>query len=51
MYGVAAENLGQADHLPIVQTIGADEIWLALGAWVLTFVAMLSHLARTLVPR
>ena len=47
MYGVAGHYLGQADHLPIVHAIGADEIWVALGAWVVTCVAMLRHLART----
>jgi hypothetical protein len=31
-----------------VQTIGADESWVALAAWILTFVAMLTHLGRTL---
>ena len=36
MYGVAGESLGQADHLPIVHAIGAGEIWVALGAWVVT---------------
>ena len=47
MYGVAGESLGQADHLPIVHAIGAGEIWVALGAWVVTCAAMLRHLART----
>ncbi len=51
MYGVGGQYLGHADHLPIVQSIGADEIWVALAAWVLTFAAMLAHLARTLLPR
>lgn len=48
MYGVGAHYLGQADHLPIVQAIGADESWVALAAWTLTFVAMLVHLVQTL---
>jgi tellurite resistance protein TehA-like permease len=48
MYGVGAHYLGDADHLPIVKTIGADESWVALAAWVLVFAAMLAHLARTL---
>ena len=48
MYGVAGHYLGQADQLPLVQTIGADESWVALTAWILTFVAMLTHLGRTL---
>jgi tellurite resistance protein TehA-like permease len=48
MYGVGAHYLGQADHLPIVRAIGADEAWIALAAWTLTFLAMLQHLVRTL---
>jgi tellurite resistance protein TehA-like permease len=48
MYGVGAHYLGQADHLPIVKAIGADESWVALGAWLITFAAMLRHLTRTL---
>jgi tellurite resistance protein TehA-like permease len=46
MYGVAGQYLGHADHLPIVEAIGADESWVALAAWTLTFAAMLHHLAR-----
>ena len=49
MYGVGSHYLGQADRLPIVRVIGADESWVALGAWVLTFVAMLHNLVRILV--
>jgi tellurite resistance protein TehA-like permease len=48
MYGVGGHYLGQADHLPIVQAVGANEGWVALGAWVLTFLAMLAHLVETL---
>jgi tellurite resistance protein TehA-like permease len=47
MYGVGAHYLGQADHLPIVRAIGADESWVALAVWGLTFLAMLAHLARS----
>lgn len=47
MYGVAGHYLGQADHLPIVKAIGADEGWVALAAWLATFAAMLQHLARS----
>ena len=49
MYGVAGHYLGSADHLPIVRVIGENETWVALGAWSLTFIAMLVHLLRTLV--
>jgi tellurite resistance protein TehA-like permease len=48
MYGVGAHYLGQADHLPILRAIGADESWIALAAWTITFLAMLQHLVRTL---
>jgi tellurite resistance protein TehA-like permease len=50
MYGVGSHYLGQADHLPIVESIGANESWVALAAWILTFVAMVYHLVRTLAP-
>jgi tellurite resistance protein TehA-like permease len=50
MYGVAGDYLGQADHLPLVAAIGADERWVALVAWLLTFLAMLRHLVRTVLP-
>jgi tellurite resistance protein TehA-like permease len=49
MYGVAGYYLGQADHLPIVSAIGYTETWVAVSAWLLTFVAMLIHLLRTLL--
>jgi tellurite resistance protein TehA-like permease len=45
MYGVGSQYLGQAEHLPIVNAIGAGESWVTLAAWVLTFLAMGSHLA------
>ena len=45
MYGVGSHYLGQADHLPILESIGAHESWVALAAWILTFLAMLAHLA------
>ena len=49
MYGIGSYLIGQADGLPIVTSIGADELWVAFGVWVVTFVAMLQSLAR-LVP-
>jgi len=49
MYGVGSHYLGQADQLPIVRIIGADESWVAFGAWALTFVAMVHNLVRVLV--
>ncbi|MGH3413905.1 MAG: tellurite resistance/C4-dicarboxylate transporter family protein [Marmoricola sp.] len=48
MYGVGGHFLGEADRLPIVRAIGADESWFALAVWVVVFAAMLAHLARML---
>jgi hypothetical protein len=46
---VAGRFLGDADDLHIIRTIGDGELWVALAAWTLVFVAMLGHLARTLL--
>ena len=52
MYSVASLTLGEADHLPIVAWIGATWLWVALAAWVVTFVAMLRHNVLTFaLPR
>jgi tellurite resistance protein TehA-like permease len=48
MYGVCGQYLGEADHLPSVEMIGASESWFALAAWIVTFVAMLHHLVTTI---
>ncbi|WP_328516204.1 tellurite resistance/C4-dicarboxylate transporter family protein [Mycobacterium canetti] len=50
MYGVGAYRLGLAAHLPIVESIGEFEGWVALAVWTITFVAMLHHLAATIGP-
>lgn len=47
MYGVGGHYLGQADRLPLVEAIGDGESWIALAAWVLTFLAMVRALVRT----
>lgn len=47
MYGVGGHFLGEADHLPVLRAIGANESWVALAAWGLTFLAMLRYLAKT----
>lgn len=49
MYAVASLYLGRADHLPLVETVGAVVIWIALAAWLLTFVVMSRHVIRTVV--
>ncbi len=46
MYGVGSQFLGEVDRLPIVHAIGLGESWIALTAWVVTFVAMLVNLWR-----
>jgi len=52
MYAVAGIYLGRADRLPVVETIGRGELWVALSAWAITLVAMIAHVLRTVfVPR
>lgn len=48
MYGVGGHYLGQADKLPMVQTIGDVQSWIALAVWAITFCAMLHHLVVTI---
>jgi tellurite resistance protein TehA-like permease len=47
MYGVGSHYLGVADHLPMVASVGDVVIWVAVGVWAVTFVAMLRHLWRS----
>jgi tellurite resistance protein TehA-like permease len=49
MYGVAGIYLGRADHLPIVETIGAVELWVAFAAWLTVFAAMVRNVATTVI--
>ncbi|MGH3276901.1 MAG: tellurite resistance/C4-dicarboxylate transporter family protein [Streptosporangiaceae bacterium] len=49
MYAVAGHDLGQAAHVPIISSIGGAESWVALGAWTLTFAAMVRHLYVTVL--
>lgn len=49
MYAVAGIYLGQADHLPLVGSIGSAELWVAFAAWAGTFVAMARHIWRTVL--
>ncbi|MFV0251871.1 MAG: tellurite resistance/C4-dicarboxylate transporter family protein [Beutenbergiaceae bacterium] len=51
MYSVASMWLGEADSLPIVGGIGANWLWVAVTAWVLTFVAMSRNVWRILTGR
>lgn len=47
MYSVAGIYLGRVNNLPFVETVGSAWMWVAVTAWILTFVAML----RTIVLR
>jgi tellurite resistance protein TehA-like permease len=47
MYAVASIYLGRADELPVVQTIGRGELWVAFTVWMVVFVAMTRHVANT----
>jgi tellurite resistance protein TehA-like permease len=51
MYSVASMYLGRVDRLPLVEAIGQGWIWVALGAWVVVFVAMGRHVVLSLVGR
>ena len=51
MYAVASTYLGRADHLPILEAIGAGWIWVALTAWALVFAGMVSDIIRQLRRR
>jgi tellurite resistance protein TehA-like permease len=48
MYGVASHYLGMAAHLSVLREIGVQEAWVALGVWLVAFVAMSYHLLRAL---
>ena len=48
-YGVGSQFLGTVDSLPIVHAIGYVESWVALAAWVGTFVWMLINIWRTVL--
>ncbi|TDO44187.1 tellurite resistance protein TehA-like permease [Kribbella sp. VKM Ac-2571] len=49
MYAVAGIYLGRADHLPVVEAVGRGELWAAVAAWAVVFVAMIRHLTRTVL--
>jgi tellurite resistance protein TehA-like permease len=49
MYAVAGIYLGRADRLPVVEAVGRAWLWVALAAWLVTFVAMVAHLHRTVL--
>src|SRR5690625_1109050 len=47
MYAVAGIYLGDANQLPVVGAIGSAWLWLAVAAWLITFLAMAINLRRT----
>jgi tellurite resistance protein TehA-like permease len=49
MYGVAGIYLGRADRLPLVADVGTVSLWIAFTVWLVTFLAMVRHLWRTVV--
>jgi hypothetical protein len=49
MYGVAGIYLGKADRLPLVGMTGGVELWVALAAWTVVFLAMTRHVWQTVV--
>lgn len=51
MYAVAGIYLGEADELPVVGAIGSGWIWIALAAWLITFISMLVHLRTSVFAR
>ncbi len=47
MYAVAGIYLGDANQLPVVGAIGSTWLWLAVAAWLITFLALAINLWRT----
>ncbi len=50
MYAVAGMYLGEANHLPVVEAIGASWFWVALLAWVLVAAGMARSIVRAVRP-
>lgn len=51
MYAVAGIYLGQANQLPLVGAIGSAWLWIALAAWLATFITMAGHVQRTVFSK
>ena len=49
MYSVAGIYLGRANSLPLVEQIGRVELWVALAAWLIVFLAMARHIIATVL--
>jgi tellurite resistance protein TehA-like permease len=46
MYTVCTRNLIRVFHLPFLDLIPAVFVWIALGAWGMTFAGLVRHLLR-----
>jgi tellurite resistance protein TehA-like permease len=51
MYAVAGIYLGRADELPVVEAVGRGGLWVAFAAWLAVFIAMSTHVVRTVFTR
>lgn len=51
MYSVAGIYLGRVNALPIVDAVGSAWLWVAVTAWVLTFIAMLRDIVLRITHR
>lgn len=51
MYAVAGIYLGRADHLPIAEWVGAVELWVAFGVWVVVAAEMVWSVTGVLTGR
>ena len=49
MYAAASVYLGRADHLPLVEHVGAVELWVAVAVYVVVLVGLAAHLVGTLL--
>ena len=49
MYAAGGIYLGQADSLPLVSDIASVELWVAFGAAVVVFAAMVAHVSSTVL--
>jgi tellurite resistance protein TehA-like permease len=51
MYVVCTQNLIRVFHLPFLAPIPSAFVWIALGAWAMTFTGLVRHVGRALWGR
>src|SRR5699024_526359 len=51
MYSTASGSLGQVNDLTIMENIGSGGLWVAVAAWLITFIAMLGTFALRIMQR